>query len=67
MFAHSLYGFTISSPYISQMHISSIFSFSEMNRDNVISALQATTVGDNQKVESFLDEVGFAFLSVIFK
>ncbi|KIH65926.1 MHCK/EF2 kinase domain protein [Ancylostoma duodenale] len=27
-----------------------------MNRDNVISALQATTVGDNQKVESFLDE-----------
>ncbi|EPB70270.1 hypothetical protein ANCCEY_10637 [Ancylostoma ceylanicum] len=28
----------------------------EMNRDNVINALQATTVGDNQKVESFLDE-----------
>ncbi|VDM74495.1 unnamed protein product [Strongylus vulgaris] len=27
-----------------------------MNRDNVINALQATTVGDNQKVESFLDE-----------
>ncbi|EYC02435.1 hypothetical protein Y032_0100g3300 [Ancylostoma ceylanicum] len=37
----------------------------EMNRDNVINALQATTVGDNQKVESFLDEVGFAFLFVL--
>ncbi|KAK6763761.1 hypothetical protein RB195_024190 [Necator americanus] len=27
-----------------------------MNRDNVINALQATTVGDNQKVESYLEE-----------